>query len=180
MLVRVAPLLKHGDFLELCTRYPTVKTWFNEPLQRSIANQRDELGGQDILDQNFSDALHRALILAKTQSASEFVDLARITFGAGACPVPYTALGLERHNLFVESALPEILRWQPEPWCIPGDHELSRIEALICQPRDSDVELHITKDGARYFQDITAHLSARRQRWYFSAAAVAVDFCKPI
>jgi len=43
MLIQVFDLLQHEDFLDLYTRYPSVKAWFREPLQQSVAEQADLL-----------------------------------------------------------------------------------------------------------------------------------------
>ena len=176
-------MLQHEDFLDLYTRYPSVKMYFNAPLRRAMANRTDELGapedsGQDILGQTFSDALQHALVLAKTRNPVEFAKLACTTFGIGDCPIRRVALRITQVNIFAEGALSEIFHWMPAPWSLPEDSELSKIEALICQPGDSDTQLPTTDEGVLYFPDTADHLAAAHTRWFFSAAAIAIDFCK--
>jgi len=183
MLVCAAELLQPEDFIDIYERYPSVRYLFDGPLQRAAALRTDELGapddaGEEVLSQAFSDALQHALVLAKTRHPSKFADLVRGTFGLGDCPIRGVALGIVQNNLFVEGALSDIYHWHPSPWQIPSDQELSRYEALICQPGQSDTLLPITDDGVFYFPDITEHFDAERLRWYFSAAAVAIEFCK--
>lgn len=82
------------------------------------------------------------------------------------------------NNFFVEGAVSDVYSWRPKPWWIPNDCEISKLESLLCQPGQADDGGRITDDGIRYFHDMTAHLRARNTRWHFSAAAVAIDFCK--
>jgi hypothetical protein len=77
MLVCVAELLQHEEFVDLNMRYPSVKQWFGQPLRQAVALQIDNLGAQfsplegdldyDILNHTFSDALQHALVLARNQ-----------------------------------------------------------------------------------------------------------------
>lgn len=55
---------------------------------------------------------------------------------------------------------------------------MSKLERLICEPGDSDTLLPTTEEGVFYFPDIAEHFHAARYRWYFSAAAVAIEFCE--
>jgi hypothetical protein len=89
-------------------------------------------------------------------------------------------LGGAQTNLFVEGALLQIYDWHPMSWCIPEDNELSKLEALICQPGNSDQQLPVTEDGVFFFPDITAHFDVAHRRYFFFAAAVAIEFCKYI
>ena len=157
--------------------------YFNAPLRRAMANRTDEVGAsesfeEDILSQTFSDALQHALVLAKTRNPVEFAKLACTTFGIGDCPLRRMALRMTQINLFEEGALSEIFHWLPAPWSLPEDSELSRIEALLRQPDGSDTQLPTTAEGVFYFPDTANHLTAAHNRWFFSAAAIAIDFCK--
>ncbi|KAI4714652.1 hypothetical protein J4E89_000333 [Alternaria sp. Ai002NY15] len=183
MLVCAAELLQPEDYVDVYDRYPSAQHLLQAPLRRAIAQQTDDLGaseeaGEDILSQSFSDALHYALMLAKQRHPSRFAKLVGATFGLGDCPVRRTIGGVMQNNLFVNGALSDIYHWHPVPWCVPDDQELSTLEALICQPGESDILLPVTDDGIFYFRDIREHSHAGLLRWYFSAAAVAVDFCK--
>ncbi|KAI4665863.1 uncharacterized protein J4E78_003328 [Alternaria triticimaculans] len=179
MLVCAAELLQTEDFTDIYNRYPSVEYWFRVPLRRAIARQTDELSpstDEDVRSQAFSDALQHALVLAKNRHPSKFAKLVSPTFGLGDCPIGSVGLGMVQNNLFVEGALSDIYHWHPAPWCMPSEQELSRLEALICQPGNSDTCLPITKDGIFYYEDIRDHFDAAKSRWYFSAAAVAIDF----
>ena len=181
MLVCAAELLQTEDFTDIYNRYPSVEYWFRVALRRAIARQTDELSpstDEDVRSQAFSDAHQHALVLAKNRHPSKFAKLVSPTFALGDCPIGNLGLGMVQNNLFVEGALSDIYHWHPAPWCIPNEKELSRLEALICQPGNSDTCLPITEDGIFYYKDITDHFYAAGSRWYFSAAAVAIEFCK--
>jgi hypothetical protein len=78
----------------------------------------------------------------------------------------------------MEGALSDIHDWHPEPWYTPGDKEISRMEALICQPGDSDDQLPVTDEGLFYHPDIAVHFKHAQHRWFTSATAAAIDSCK--
>ncbi|KAI4932513.1 hypothetical protein J4E85_002911 [Alternaria conjuncta] len=182
ILVCAAELLHPDDLVDIDSQFPTVKHWFHAPLNQAVTHRTDELGTSDdsckeVLSQSFSDALQHALVLAKNRHPSRFAELTRETFGLGDCPIRSSTLGFVQNNLFVQGALSDIYHWHPTPWSIPGDKELSKLERLICEPGDLDNLLPTTDEGVFYFPDITEHFHAARYRWYFSAAAVAIEFC---
>ncbi|KAH6860691.1 hypothetical protein BKA58DRAFT_431829 [Alternaria rosae] len=129
MLIQVFDLLQHDDFLDLYTRYPSVKALFREPLQRSVAEQCDFL------------ALQYALLRARKRNGPEFARLAGETSGESQI------------NNFVEGALHDVYSWEPEPWAMPDDDELAKLEALICLPGETDTQLPMTDEGILYFPD---------------------------
>jgi len=185
MLILVAQLLHREDFDVLFASYPSVETWYRRTLQEAMAaqsngefaNPRDRR--EDIRNLDFNEALHHALMLVQARHPSKFEALASTTFGMRTCPIRNYAMGMPQHNIFTEGAFPEILHWLPELWCLPEENELAKIEALICQPTDLDNPLVKTKEnGTRCFDGITCQLDALDHRWYFSAAAVAINFCK--
>jgi hypothetical protein len=124
---------------------------------------------QDLSSLDFRDAFQHILILAKNRNPPKFAELACTVFGVGS---------RRRNNYFVEGALCHILPWHPKPWSLPSDDELARLEAFICTPGDTDTRLFITDDGVFYFEDVADHVEASKERWYFLAASVAIDFCE--
>jgi hypothetical protein len=154
MLIIAMELSQQEDFNDLYTRFPSVRGWLDTPLRLSVARRSDELDSsegfsKDIANQAFGDALQYALLLAKNRNPTKFARLACETFGLGDCPIK-DAAWLEQSNLFVEGALYEIFTWDPKPWIVPTDHELTKLEALICQPGDTDDRLPATDDGVFY------------------------------
>ncbi|KAI4630682.1 hypothetical protein J4E80_001620 [Alternaria sp. BMP 0032] len=133
--------------------------------------------GEDIRSLDFNEALHHALMLVQARHPSTFEALASTTFGMRTCPIRSYVMGMPQHNIFTEGALPEILHWLPEPWCLPEEGELAKIEALVCQPTNPESPLvNTNENGTRYFRGIKCQLDALDHRWHFSAAAVAINF----
>jgi hypothetical protein len=177
MLVCVASLLRPEDFVDLFAHHLSMQGWFKAPLQRAMTHKSDELGasedfGEDILSQAFGDALQHALVLVKNRNPANFAELACRTFSTDICPMKYVANGIRQSNPFREGALSTVYHWQYAPWCMPNDAELSKLEALLCQPGDFNHQLPMTNQG------VSAHFQAAHERWFFSEAAVAIDFCK--
>ncbi|KAI0585025.1 hypothetical protein Alg215_02721 [Pyrenophora tritici-repentis] len=177
----LAGLLQHDDFVNIYTQYPSVKVWFNTPLRQSVVERVDKLANSeswvdDIARQAFSNALQHALLLAKSQNPTEFAKLACEVFGTRQCPIPvYDNLGSEI-NFFIEEALYGIFSWHPAPWSMPKDDEVKNLEALICRPEHTDDGLPIKDESDRCFRNIALHIKAAKERWFFSAASIAIDF----
>jgi hypothetical protein len=184
MLIKVFDLLQHEDLLDLYTRYPSIKEWFNEPLRQSVEQQADFLGGSEgpgdegeLSVGAFDKALRHALVSARKRNGPEFARLAGETFGPRLCPIDQFP-GQSQMNIFVQGALYDVYSWNPEPWKIPDYDELAKLEALICLPGDTDTELPITDKGIFYFPGMDTHMIAANERWFFSAASIAIDCCK--
>lgn len=184
MLIQVFDLLQHEDFLDLYTRYPSVKAWFREPLQQSVAEQADLLlasegpGDEGELAAGaFDKALQYALLCARKRNGPEFARLAGETFGVRLCPIDRLP-GKSQMNKFVEGALHDVYSWEPDPWAMPDDDELAKLENLVCLPSDTDTDLPMTDEGIFYFPGMDSHMIAAAERWFFSAASIAIDFCK--
>jgi hypothetical protein len=132
---------------------PSVSPRQAVPLGLRITCRRTaELGasedfGEDILSQTFGDALQHALVLVKNRNPAKFAELACRTFGTDICPMKYVANGIRQSNPFREGALSTVYHWQYAPWCMPNDAELSKLEALLCQPGDFNHQLPMTNQG---------------------------------
>ncbi|KAI4940158.1 hypothetical protein J4E86_011124 [Alternaria arbusti] len=155
----VFDLLQHEDFLDLYTRYPSVKAWFREPLQQSVAEQADLLlasegpGDEGELAAGaFDKALQYALLCARKRNGPEFARLAGETFGVRLCPIDRLP-GESQMNKFVEGALHDVYSWEPDPWAMPDDDELAKLENLVCFPSDTDTDLPMTDEGIFYFPE---------------------------
>jgi hypothetical protein len=146
--------------------------------QRDQFFETDRADGPHLPSLEFSDALQHILILAKNRNPPKFAELACTVFGLGRCSLDGGIATSYRNNYFVEGALCHIFPWHPKPWSLPSDDELARLEAFICTPGDTDTRLFITDDGVFYFTDVSEHVKASRERWYFSAASIAIDFCE--
>ena len=154
-------------------------------LTPTVATQEDRFDDTEeyrerLASISFSDALQHVLILAKSRNPPRFARLACTVFGTGRCPLDGGIASFYRNNLFVEGALYDIFSWHPNSWSLPSDDELSRLEALICMPGDTDHQLAMTEDGTYYFSDVADHLQASNlcRSLCFSAASIAIDFCK--
>jgi hypothetical protein len=128
--------------------------------------------------QDSHDALHLALDIAKSRDPPQFSMLASRVFGAGVCALRESVCPRAQNNIFEHGSLYAVYMWRPQPWHIPEEDELSELESLICKPGDSDTQLPATDDGTHYYYGLNDQLHARDVKWYFSATAVAVDFCK--
>ena len=184
ILIKVFDLLLEEDFVDLDSRFPSVKDWFHGPLRQAVWEQCDTLEAsegpgqsKDLSTGLFSDALHYAIACARRRNGPEFARLARDTFGMGWCPIEF-APGLSQMNMFVTGALSDVYAWHPKPWSSPDDKELSKLEALLCIPDDTDTELPATEEGVIYYPEMTSHIQATSERWFFSAASVAIGFRK--
>ncbi|KAI4917485.1 hypothetical protein J4E85_010004 [Alternaria conjuncta] len=187
MLIKVFELLQPDDLHELYTRFPTVKRWFDIPLRQSVVEQVDKLEAtegfsgdeedHELSESAFAHALQYALVCAKDRNRADFVRLTRGLFGVGQCPIDWAA-NYTQSNIFVEGALYDVYSWNPEPWSLPDDAELAKLEALLCVPGDTDTQLPINDEGTFYFPDLNTHIKAAKERWFFSAASIAIDFCE--
>ena len=141
---------------------------------------RTEDSRERLASLSFSDALQHILILAKNRNPPRFAKLACTVFGIGRCPLLIELIMSCNNNLFIEGALYDIFSWHPNSWSLPNDDELSKLEALICMPGNTDTRLPITDDGTFYFSDVADHLKRSNlyRLWCFSAASIAIDFCK--
>ena len=83
-----------------------------------------------------------------------------------------------QENYFDLQALYEIFSWNPQPWSLPVDSELTKLGALLCQPDEMDERTPIMDDGTPYLPHIDAHMKTANQRWFFSVASIAIDFSK--
>ena len=173
MLVCVAELLQASDFLDIEARYPNMGLYFGDLLPQAIAEQRDKLGlfmgaicENNVAHQACIDALLFVLHRAHSRGPTRFSELADRVFGNGICPI---GLYRDQNNIFNQGSLADLLSWRPNPWMIPKDEDLSRMESLLCKqsdprpPRSADSEL--------------CHRSFDNIKCYFSAAAVAIDYC---
>ena len=152
-------------------------------LTPTVATRYDQFGGtaenrERLASISFSDALQHVLVLAKNRNPPMFARLACTMFGMGRCPLDGGFF--YENNYFIEGALYDIFSWHPNSWSLPNDDELSRLEALICMPGDTDTRLSVTDDGTFYFSDVADHLEYWNlyRLWCFSAASTAIDFCK--
>ena len=187
MLIKVFELLQPDDLHELYTRFPTVKRWFDIPLRQSVVEQVDILEAtegfsgdeedHELSESAFAHALQYALVCAKDRNRADFVRLTRGLFGVGQCPIDWAA-NYTQSNIFVEGALYDVYSWNPEPWSLPDDAELAKLEALLCVPGDTDTQLPTNDEGTFYFPDLNTHIKAAKERWFFSAASIAIDFCE--
>ena len=184
ILIKVFDLLQEDDLVDLDTRFPSAKGWFHGPLRQSVWEQSDMLeaseGPGQIKESStgaFNDALHHAIACARRRNGPEFARLARETFGMGWCPIA-RAPGWSQMNMFVTGALSDVYAWHPEPWSMPDDKELLKLEALLCIPDDTDTELPTTEEGIIYYPEMELHVLANDERWFFSAASVAIGFRK--
>jgi hypothetical protein len=175
MLVCVAKLLQAQDFIEIEHRYPTIGNFFGEALPQAVARQTDEwktsmstISMNDVVHQACIDALFVALEIARNRNSEKFAQLASKVFGQCACP--NEDFPGDAHNLFHEGELYDVYSWRTDSWCILKESELTKLEALLCQPRDGDPPHEFDRE--------LNHLIMRNTKYYFSAAAVAVSFCK--
>lgn len=72
----------------------------------------------------------------------------------------------------------EVYKWRPPVWHIPREDELSALEALLCRPGDFDTQLPVTSDGEYFYLHGRKNFDLRGRQWFFSAAAVATEYCK--
>jgi hypothetical protein len=149
-----------------------------------VAQQADFLGMSEgwgdhpeLSNGAFNEALQYALICARKRNGPEFARLAGETFGPQLCPIDRFP-GWSQMNIFTTGALHDVYSWYPEPWKIPDDDDLAKLEALLCLPGDTDTQLPVTDEGVFYFPGLDTHLWAAKERWFFSAASIAIDYCK--
>ena len=174
MLICVAGLLQSSDFDDIESRYPNMGLYIGGQLPQAVARRHDYLihrmasiRNDDVVFQACIDALLFALNCANTRNPEQFKQLTSGVFGHGTCPVGFSR---DDNNLFKKGSLDELLLWRPDPWWIPEDEDLSRIETFLCKQtnpgpvRGSDGEMN--------------HFSLNKFRCYFSATAVAIDYCK--
>ena len=174
MLVCVAELLHPSDFVDIDARHPNMGTFFGNILQEAVARQSDELRLEmsvilenDTVSETFVNALRFALVLADRRDPDKFARLTDKVFGPGICPIERN---LERCNLFIQGCHSEILSWAPDPWWVPHDKDLVRMEAMLYLTRYHQPPYHMDCDVDCYSEENT--------KYYFSAAAVAIDYCK--
>jgi hypothetical protein len=184
MLVCVGGLLQPEDFGELYRRYPSARHRFEGPLQQAMHEQTDGyncflsgLAIPEMEEERSHDAVIFALDLAKSRDPPRFANLACKVFGVGTCPLRDVSWD-PRNNFFIEGSLHALYQWRPSPWLLPTEDELASMEALLCQPGDSNTLLPTTDEGIHYFGDMGAQHHARHRRWFFSAVAVAIEYCK--
>jgi len=176
MLICVAELLEASDLTEIRARYPVIEDCLEGPLKQAVTRNINilsqymdmSLGNHEC--QEFVEALVLALDMAKNRDSTKFAQLTRGIFGNIICPVG-NLRGMGQYNIFVEGALHDVLSWRPTPWSIPTDSELARMEGLVCRPEEDKTLIYNW-----------CHVEDPRQlcnsRYYFSAAAVAIDVCK--
>ncbi|KAF2824896.1 hypothetical protein CC86DRAFT_48363 [Ophiobolus disseminans] len=178
--VCVAELLQPEDLLEIYHKHPNVARVIKETLVRAIQNQTDDLN--DDLEnplrysQSFVEAVHDALDRAKTRHPSQLARLSRKLFGPTTCRLRTPVLREPQMKLFVEGALHAVFTWRPPSWAVPQEEEIAALEALLCQPGESDTQLPATDDGVYFYPEIDSQISALGYRWYFSATAIAIHF----
>ncbi|KAI4688704.1 uncharacterized protein J4E84_004634 [Alternaria hordeiaustralica] len=176
MLICVAELLEASDLTEIRARYPAIEDCFEGPLKQAVAQNINKLsrymniGLDNHTSQDFIEALVLAPDMAKSRDSTKFARLTRGIFGNIICPVS-NLRGMGQYNIFVEGALHDVLCWRPSPWAIPTDSELARMEGLVCRPEENNELIYNwchVEDPRRLCNS----------KYYFSAAAVAIDFCK--
>jgi len=176
MLICVAELLESSDLEGIRARFPAVENCFEGPLQHAVAHNTDELShhmnisSDDNTSQDFIEALLSALDIAETRNPTRFAQLTHRAFGNHICQIN-NVHGMIENNLFVDGALDAVHAWRPKAWSIPTDSELSRMEGLVCQ---SEKDKTLIYDWCY----VESPLRLKNSRYYFSAAAVAIDFCK--
>ena len=173
MLACVTVLLQASDFIDIEARYPNMGLYFGDLLPRAIAEQRDKFGVwmgsirvNHVVHHACIDALLFALQRAHSRSTERFAQLTSRAFGKGRCPV---GLYGDQNNIFNKGSLVYLLSWRPDPWLIPQDEDLSRMENLLCKQSDPR--------PPRAIDSQLCHRSMENIRCYFSAAAVAIDYC---
>ena len=162
MLMKVSPLLTHGDRSELSRRYPSVSYCFDIDLEGDLEDDLDERdfdpradGIDSLVNRTFDDALQHALELAKCRNPPRFAELALKTFGK-----PHTLCS--PIDIFAEGFLCEFFSWKPDSWCLPSDEGLATVEALLTQ----------------LAMNHNIYMAAYNTRWYFSAAAELIEYCE--
>jgi hypothetical protein len=172
MLICVAELLEPSDFDDIEMRYPKMGKYFSGRLPEALARRNDPFSYEtvtveqdDSLNQACIDALHFALVRANGRNPEKFAQLTSRVFGKGACPIGY-----QENNLFYKESLSKLLTWKPDSWWIPQDEDLTRMEALLSQPGNGGTPHSIQYD--------LNHGVMKNSRCYFSAAAIAIDYCK--
>jgi hypothetical protein len=99
-------------------------------------------------------------------------------FGAVLCPLREPVVRFAQLNIFEQGSLHAIHELKPNFWHIPEEEELSELEALICQPGDSDTQLPAADDGTYYYPELGAQRKGQNTKWFLSATAIAINFCK--
>ncbi|KAF1843075.1 uncharacterized protein K460DRAFT_368005 [Cucurbitaria berberidis CBS 394.84] len=184
MVISVARLLKAEDLAHIHENYPAHSHWFDFPLQHAIEQQSDHLSGnctpydrhEVIGDDEFDNVLQYALELAKARDPSEFAARMSNLYGVGHSPLQ-KGLGGAWRTLFEEGAFAACYTWRPATWSIPDERELESMETLLTRPWTLDEQLAVTTPRD-VFQDLDAHKWAQETKWFFSAAAVAIDFLR--
>ncbi|KAI4701489.1 hypothetical protein J4E81_003229 [Alternaria sp. BMP 2799] len=146
--------------------------YLGDSLPQAVARRRDILDYRmapirrnDVVFQACIDALLFALNRANTRNPERFKELIDGVFGHGLCPV---GSWRDQDNIFLKGSLGELLSWRPDPWWIPEDADLSRMEILLCNQTDPK--------PARAVDPEVYHSSVSKFRCYFAAAAVAIDY----
>ena len=171
MLVCTASLLTTADYATLAQKYQDFAFWFDGPFRWSVRGCTDGLKMKEMdnhidslfANGDFDKALQLALELAKARNPFAFARHAVQTFGNQYPQDLRASHEPKRGNLFSEGSLCEILGWKPETWHIPCHEELASIEALL---------------SIRAVGGMHTFYCARNTKWYFSATAVAIQYCK--
>lgn len=171
MLIYTASLLRTDDYARLAQEHPDFAFWFDGPLRRAIRGRTDGLGLEDsdhCIDSffdggDFDNALQFALELAKARDPPYFATCARVTFGNEYPWLLRNSNSTRLGNLFSEGSLCALFELKPESWRMPSHEELASIEALL---------------SMRAVANMETFYSAQNTRWYFSATAVAIQYCK--
>lgn len=169
MLLHAAHCFTQEMQNEVARRYPNVAHWFGEPYQFGRDNMVSwKLSGWcDLWEKDtpveFEDALQCALELASTHK-----DFGHLTSRAcGAQVEDGSYIGNKWRNYFIEDSSHTVMKWNPQPWAMPDEAELSTMEALLTEPLKLE-----------HFEDTDFHRYHSKMKWYFSATATAVGFLR--
>ncbi|KAF2736461.1 hypothetical protein EJ04DRAFT_597248 [Polyplosphaeria fusca] len=146
--------------------YPLVSIYFDPPLKDSTSLPGWLLGffngyHSPLLlpwSELWGEAHHAALNLARNQDRPKFDALA--IKALSLCDA-----GLMEGPCFDEQAMDMLMDWQPLPWSIPVEDQLAPSEQHFTEPR-TDFECW----------DPNGVQESTQTKWFFSAAAVAIDF----
>lgn len=184
MVLYCATLISPDIIKRIGERYPKYCKHFEEPQQSAIENDEmyqelhswlmtpcmDAHGLDTAEDPAFGDALHYALQLMQCKHGSDFNTLASQALGLN---VPKFTIANTQRYFFDDNSLERILSWEPLPWDIPSDAELSGMETALTEPKGpEDVE------PSFLYPDLDLFDMSSKAKWYFSAAAVAINFRK--
>ncbi|KAH6875644.1 hypothetical protein BKA58DRAFT_125496 [Alternaria rosae] len=177
MLVCIAELFEESNFANARARFPAIEDSFGRPLQEAVAQNLEKLSGNmdispdDHTSQDFIDALVFILDIAKNRNPTKLVQLTQPLFGNNTCYIEnlHGSHGSVQNNIFVEGSLHDISSWRPDAWLIPTDDDLSRMEKLVCEPKEHGTLLY-------EWCHVTNPIRLSNNKYNFSAVAVAIDF----